>query len=117
MLNFFCDKLYIRVMRILVMTFIFVGLGHAYSQELELEFESEADSLSAYYIDGIGVGAEIFDSLLLELKQIRGSWYCDDMSDGGQTGYDAKDKKGNVYSYYCLTHPRNSHCSIEKQKK
>ena len=79
--------------------------------------EFEEDSLSGFWINSKAVSEKTFNEFLDKLEPVKGTWYCDEMEEGGQTGYDAKDKKGNVYSYYCLSHPTEGHCSIDLLKK
>lgn len=103
--------------KIIFIIALFVG-SFSFAQELEMEElnELEEDTLGGYYINSKSVNETKFYDFLETLKPLKGTWYCDDMDDGGQTGYDAEDAKGNVYSYYCLSHPRDSHCAIELQK-
>jgi len=50
-----------------------------------------------YLIDNKIVSKVAFDSKIKNLEEITGTWYCAETTDGGITGYDAKDSKGDVF--------------------
>jgi hypothetical protein len=54
-------------------------------------------SKDSYLIDGKSVVKADFDKFLSSLKEKTGTWFCAEMNDGGETGYDAVDKSGAVY--------------------
>ena len=57
------------------------------------------DVQEEYIIDRKKVSSKYFKFFLSQLKEVDKTWFCTETALGGATGYDAKDKKGNVYMY------------------
>lgn len=51
----------------------------------------------SYMIDGKSVPAAEFNRFQKALKEVPGTWFCAEMKDGGETGFDAKNRLGTVY--------------------
>lgn len=68
-----------------------------------------------YTYNGQVIKEKLFKDYLKQLKEVPGTWYCVEMSDGGATGYDCKDKDGKVYTYGCISTSRRNECYLEIQ--
>jgi len=90
--------------------------GHKYisgmNASVKQVFQKHKDTLKAeYLINDKTVTKEKFDTFLSGLKEIPETWFCAETTNGGITGYDAKDKKGIVYQvryYYDSGKSKNS---------
>jgi hypothetical protein len=54
-------------------------------------------SKAEYKINNKVVSKDKFEKFNNTLKEINGTWYCAETMTGGITGYDAKDKKSDIY--------------------
>lgn len=60
-------------------------------------------SNSEYLIDDKETTKEEFDKLLKSLTEIKGTWYCELTTNGGNTGFHGKNAKGVIYEYNSYT--------------
>lgn len=65
-----------------------------------------------YLVEGKPVDKETFDALVASTTEVPGTWYCDEMVDGGETGWDGKDAAGTVYEIRLLSVEAGSTSSI-----
>lgn len=77
--------------------------------------KKESQSSVEYTIDGKKVSRTQFDKFLKGLEEIKGTWFCDETTEGGNTGYDAKDKQGTVYQYRAESEKHSSKNFIHKK--
>jgi len=68
-----------------------------------------------YIINNNEVNKEEFDKFLKTLKEIENTWYCAELKDGGETGYDAADPNGIVYQVRFRSSMNGSRNSIIKK--
>lgn len=72
-----------------------------------------AESASTQYlVEGKPVDKATFDALVASTTEVPGTWYCDEMIDGGETGWDGKDAEGTVYEIRLLSVEAGSTNSI-----
>jgi len=102
---------------------LFLQLGCSLHQDAR-KFMKENNAMTetvAYIIKDQTVDKDTFDNFLESLQEIPHTWFSTDMSfvgkdgkeaGGGQTGYNGKDNKGNIYEYRCQNSPDESFCSI-----
>ncbi len=69
----------------------------------------------AYEIDGRQVTGEEFRKFVSDLKEVPGTWYCEETTDGGTTGYDMKDGRGRVYEFTSVSESGKSRSSIRRK--
>jgi hypothetical protein len=72
-------------------------------------------STTEYTINGKTVSQEKFEKFFAGLKEIEGTWFCEETSTGGNTGYDATDKNGTVYEYVTKSDSGKSINSIRRK--
>lgn len=61
--------------------------------------DSKRVKSEAFFIDDKQVDQEHFISALRELKEIEHTWFCRETAEGGETGYNVKDKNDVIYEY------------------
>lgn len=57
------------------------------------------NSMRRYMLMGETVTAEVFDAFRRGLREVPGTWFCDEEEDGGTTGYEATGADGTHYWY------------------
>ncbi len=77
----------------------------------------EESSKEEYRINDQIVTQEEFINFLNTLKEIQGTWFCAETKMGGSTGYDAKDKDGNIYEYRSNSEPGNYKSTITRKSE
>lgn len=76
-----------------------------------------AESASIQYlIEGKSVDKATFEALVASTTEVPGTWYCDEMIDGGETGWDGKDAEGTVYEIRLLSVEAGSTHSIRGKR-
>lgn len=65
-----------------------------------------------FLIDGNPADEETFERLVESTTEVPGTWYCDDLADGGETGWHGKDPDGTVYEIRYLSDANGSVSSI-----
>jgi len=72
--------------------------GTSNSKVIENEVGNRKDSVTCQYlIVGKEVEPEKYKKFHAKLKAKSETWFCDETSNGGITGYDAVDKRGLLY--------------------
>ena len=66
-------------------------------------------------IDDKTVPQKEFERFLASLTEIEHTWFCAETSDGGSTGYNAKNADGIVYEYRAETIGKKNSNTISKQ--
>ncbi len=97
---------------VLVMLFVITGT-QSYAQGITKKKNSQPSV--EYTINDKKVSRVEFDKFLKGLEEIKGTWFCDETTTGGNTGYDAKDKQGTVYEYRAESEQHSSKNSIKKK--
>ena len=69
-----------------------------------------------YLVEGKPVDEETFEALVASTTEVPGTWYCDEMVDGGETGWDGKDAEGTVYEIRLLSVEAGSTNSIRAKR-
>ena len=80
--------------------------------EAEPEAEPPSEDPIVHVIDGKSVDRATWETLLSTTTEEPGSWYCDEMTDGGETGWTATDAEGKRYRVEQATHADGSTNSI-----
>ncbi len=71
-----------------------------------------SDSSVRYLVDGVPADREAYERFRSSISEVPGTWYCDETSAGGETGWDAIDAEGTVYQVRELTERDGSISSI-----
>jgi hypothetical protein len=75
-----------------------------------------AEGTSArYLVDGKPVDRSTFDQIVSSTIEVPGTWYCDEVTDGGETGWDATGQDGTVYQIRLTTDAEGSTNTIRSQ--
>ena len=77
--------------------------------------EAAEPSTARYFVEGKPVRRDTFERVVSSTSEVPGTWYCDEMSDGGETGWQATGKDGTVYRVRHTTDAEGSTRAISSQ--
>ncbi len=98
-------------MRILLLITLIAITGTTASAQKQ---KHKNKAVTEYTIDDKKVSKKEFNNFLSGLKEQEHTWFCDETSTGGMTGYDGKDKDGVLYEYRAETDSGSQKNTIKK---
>lgn len=106
-----------RILWILVGASMMALFGAGCGLPTQADGREESTMLDASYsIEGMPVSRLEFEVFLKSLREIEGTWFCAETSEGGITGYDARDWRFARYEYRSESRRDGSVISIRKKR-
>lgn len=99
----------------MILVLALLGLSACEEKKGPLSINGVSMEQWEYSIDGKAVGAEDFKKKFDALKEVPGTWFCAETKNGGVTGYDMKDKSGNVYEFRAVSEPGSNRSVLVKK--
>ena len=82
-----------------------------------VRFKITSSTPPEFQIDFQSVSEEKFLAFQKTLSEVKGTWYCAETTEGGITGYDMTDKKGNVYKFRAKSGKNGSVTSLTRNPR
>jgi hypothetical protein len=98
-----------------ILTVFFILTSCLSDKKSSVPANKDINMQSEYKIDNKMVTKEAFDKFLKELIELPHTWFCAETTNGGITGYDAKDRNGIIWEYRAASESGANRTTLTKK--